>query len=158
MSSSGENPKGGGWWYRGRKPSNLQNETVRSQSTLYNIIFFRPLPRAPNCAAHDVKWTFRHGRTTSCTRILQYSRYILLYIIIMDLSDCVHKHIWSQRMCGRYKRHRAIYNFIRINAESNTWGTMYNFFFQIPYYHRSSSADHFLWIWYYFFLLTQIVI
>lgn len=54
-----------GGWYRGRAPSYLQNCIIRDCSLSVHIVFnvfFRSIPRAPNCAAHDVKWTFRHGR------------------------------------------------------------------------------------------------
>jgi len=144
-----------GGWYRGRKPSNLQKETVRSQSTLYNIIFFRPLPCAPNCAAHEVKWTFGHGRTTSCTRILQYSRYI--YIFLSWIFRVVYTNTFGHNECvvGINGTARFIISFAL--TPNRTHGVPCIIFFQIPY-HRLSSADRSLWIWYYFFLLTQILI
>lgn len=96
MNSSGETPGGDGIEVASRQICRMVlYETVRSQSTLYNI-FFRPLPRAPNCAAHDVKWTFRHGRTTSCTRI-QYSRYI--YILLSWIFRIVYINTFGHNEC-----------------------------------------------------------
>lgn len=54
---------------------------------------------------------------------------IYIYIIIMDLSDCVHKHIWSQRMCGRYINGTARFIISFALTPNRTHGIPYIIFF-----------------------------